>query len=274
MVTPVSPGRFIEQARFRRLHERRIATRTVAREYRRSVSFDVLMRTPIRLIPMLLLGAAAPLGAACPPAFTGNNSAFFYDTSAGTGACSVPWTSGAHVAAINAPQWEGAAHCGECLRVTGPLGTTVVKVLDLCPECPSGSLDLSPEAFAAIGEPVQGTVPIQWERVDCPVSGNIVYRFDGSSAFYLSLQPREHRHGVQSISVLDNGSYVPMVRNSSNKFIHATGTGSAANVQVRVTSAAGEVLDQTFSFIQNDTDIPGSGQFSSCSASLFGNGFE
>lgn len=227
-----------------------------------------------RLIPLALLIAAPPLAAACPPPFTGANAAFYYDTSARIGACSVPWLFGDHVAAINLAQWDGAAHCGECLQVTGPLGTTVVKVLDLCPECTAGQLDLSPEAFAAIGDPLQGTVPVQWQRVDCPVSGNLTYRFEGSSEFYLSLQPRNHRHGVQSISVLHNGNYMPMVRTGSNKFIYATGTGSAANLQFRVSSTAGEVLDQTFPFLQNDLDIPGGSQFAPCSPVLFGNGFE
>jgi len=52
------------------------------------------------------------------------------------------------------------------------------------------------------------------------------------------------------------------------------GTGSAANLQFRVSSTAGEVLDQTFPFLQNDLDIPGGSQFAPCSPVLFGNGFE
>ena len=67
---------------------------------------------------------------------------------------------------------------------------------------------------------------------------------------------------------------MPMVRTGSNKFIYATGTGSVVNLQFRVSSTAGEVLDQTFPFLQNDLDIPGGSQFAPCSPVLFGNGFE
>lgn len=227
-----------------------------------------------RAVPLAVLFAATPLSAACPPAFTGAGNAFFYDTSARIGACSVPWAFGDHVAAINQAQWEGALHCGECLQLTGPLGTTLVKVLDRCPECTSGQLDLSPEAFAAIGDPGQGVAAVQWQRVECPVSGNIDYHFQDSSQFYLSLQPRNHRHGVQSVSVLLGGSYVPMTRSVANRFVLDTGTGSPGAFQIRVTSSAGEVLDQSFPVVPDNQTLQGSSQFTPCTAELFRNGFE
>ncbi len=59
-------------------------------------------------------------------------------------------------------------HCGECLAVTGPLGSTLVKVVNLCPSCIESDLDLSYAAMATIADPVLGRVPIQWERVECP----------------------------------------------------------------------------------------------------------
>jgi len=225
-------------------------------------------------IPLALLITAAPLAANCPPPFAGANTAYFYNTGAGIGACSLPWTLNEHVVAINGPQWEGAAHCGECLRVTGPLGTTVVRVVDRCPECASGTLDLSPEAFAAIANPAQGFPQVQWERVDCPVNGNIAYHFQDSSAFFLSLQPRNHRQGVQSVSILLNGSFVPIQREDYNRFVLPTGTGSPGAFQIRVTSSAGEVLDQAFDVVPQDAIVEGSGQFSPCSNELFRNGFE
>ncbi|CAG8464958.1 2124_t:CDS:2, partial [Ambispora leptoticha] len=89
----------------------------------------------------------------------------------GVGACGQTSGAGSFIAAINKPQWGNPANpnsnpiCGKQATVTGPKGSTTVTILDLCPECAFGSLDLSPAAFNAIADPNAGRVPISWDFV-------------------------------------------------------------------------------------------------------------
>ncbi|KAF9973376.1 hypothetical protein BGZ73_003359 [Actinomortierella ambigua] len=62
------------------------------------------------------------------------------------------------------PRKRDSPACGQCLRVQGPTGSVTVQVVDVCPGCKSGDLDLAPGAFAKIAEIPQGRVPITWTR--------------------------------------------------------------------------------------------------------------
>lgn len=93
--------------------------------------------------------------------------------------------------------------------MTRPPGTPAVRVVDQRPE---GASDLPSPAFAAIAEPAQGCPQVQSERVDCPARSDNASHFQGSSAYYPWPPPRNHRQGVQSISILHIGSFVPMER--------------------------------------------------------------
>ena len=75
------------------------------------------------------------------------------------------------VLALNAPQFDPyTPHgnpnlntlCNKKIQVTGPYGSAEVLLVDRCPGCPYGGLDLSPAAFKAVGQNldigvVQGT---------------------------------------------------------------------------------------------------------------------
>jgi len=52
------------------------------------------------------------------------------------------------------------------VNLTGPLGNILVKIVDACPECKTGSLDLSPTAYKAIGKVVDGIISISWYFID------------------------------------------------------------------------------------------------------------
>jgi expansin (peptidoglycan-binding protein) len=223
---------------------------------------------------LAMLTLAPSVHAACPAPFTGAGDGTYYTEIGGSGTCALEWTAGEHIAAINAAQWEGSVHCGECLAVTGPLGSTVVKVVSQCPDCAEGDLDFSYAAMAAIADPILGRVPIQWERVACPTSGPLQFQFEGSNPYYLKLQVRDHRYGVQSVSVFHNGAYQPMVRNFDNHFVYQPGSIVADPIDVRITATTGEVLQQSVGPLINDVDLPGTAQFALCPDDLFKNGFE
>jgi expansin len=95
-----------------------------------------------------------------------SGEATYYATD-GTGACGFAASpSDLFVAAMNKSQYAKSV-CGECVSVTGPKGTVKVRIVDLCPGCSFGSLDLSEEAFAKISPLSAGRVKITWSFVPC-----------------------------------------------------------------------------------------------------------
>ena len=67
---------------------------------------------------------------------------------------------------MNGAQYQKSL-CGQCVLVTGPKGTVKVRIVDLCPGCAMGGLDLSSQAFAAIAALSAGRVKITWHFVPC-----------------------------------------------------------------------------------------------------------
>lgn len=95
-----------------------------------------------------------------------SGEATYYDAE-GRGSCGIPFPPDYLLAAMNGAQYQ-KPYCGECVSVTGPKGSVVVRILDLCPGCKSGGLDLSITAFTKIADKTAGRVPITWHFVDCP----------------------------------------------------------------------------------------------------------
>src|SRR4051812_16207744 len=74
-----------------------------------------------------------------------------YYGATGAGNCSFdPSPDNLMVAAMNHTDYAGSAACGEYVAVTGPKGTLTLRIVDQCPECRPGDIDLSAEAFARI----------------------------------------------------------------------------------------------------------------------------
>jgi expansin (peptidoglycan-binding protein) len=92
--------------------------------------------------------------------------ATYYDAN-GTGACGFAASTDFMVAAINDEQYS-KANCGRCIEVTGPLGKVVVRIVDKCPGCSHGDVDLSQTAFGKIAKLADGRVDITWHFVGCP----------------------------------------------------------------------------------------------------------
>lgn len=92
--------------------------------------------------------------------------ATYYDAD-GSGACGFKPSNDFFVAAMNDEQYQ-KADCGKCVEVTGPKGTTVVRVVDKCPGCDRGDLDLSMTAFSKVANLSDGRIKISWHFVACP----------------------------------------------------------------------------------------------------------
>jgi expansin (peptidoglycan-binding protein) len=90
-----------------------------------------------------------------------------YYNADGTGACGFKATpNDLAVAALNGSQYK-KSWCGQCALVTGPMGMVKIRIVDLCPGCAFGGLDLSQQAFEAIASLSAGRVKITWHVVPC-----------------------------------------------------------------------------------------------------------
>jgi expansin (peptidoglycan-binding protein) len=186
-----------------------------------------------------------------------------YYSATGAGACMFgPSPEDLMVAAINAEEWNNSADCGAHLSVTGPKGKITVRVVDLCPECKAGHLDLSTEAFARIAEPVQGIVPIAWQVIRPELNGPIEYHFkDGSNQWWTAVQVRNHRNPISRFEYWNGSQWVSVPRTAYNYFVQ-TGPGMGPGPYTfRVTDSYGNVL--TDSGIPNleNASAPGATQF-------------
>jgi expansin (peptidoglycan-binding protein) len=188
-------------------------------------------------------GAGASHATSCSAEGEHSGQATYYDFADGSGACSFdPSPNDPMVAAMNAPDYAGSAACGSCARVSGPGGEITVRIVDLCPECPEGNLDLSPGAFELIAPLEQGRVPITWRYVACDVSGPLDYRFkDGSNQWWTGVQVRNHRHAIARFEIEKDGVFTAVPREDYNYFVAESGFGPGP-FTFRVTDVYGGVV--------------------------------
>jgi expansin (peptidoglycan-binding protein) len=211
-------------------------------------------------------GGGASVGTPCAGAETHAGEGTYYDFADGSGNCGFPATPGdLMVAAMNHTDYAGSAACGACVRIQGPMGDVDVRIVDRCPECPQGDIDLSPEAFARVAELSAGRVAITWQYIECPVQGPVVYHFkDGSNEYWTAVQMRNHRHAIASFAYRDDGgSFVDVARLDYNYFVADSGMGPGPYT-FRITDTLGNVVeDNGIAHMEND-DVPGAGQFAAC----------
>lgn len=87
-------------------------------------------------------------------------------------ACGQRYGDHEFIVALNSAQFDphtpngnpnNNALCGRKIQVNGPRGSAVVRVVDRCPSCPHGGLDLSPAAFrAVVGDLSIGLADVTW----------------------------------------------------------------------------------------------------------------
>ena len=224
-----------------------------------------------------LLGLANPIGEAAPrsdwyaylpliarpkenPLHTGKAT---YYNATGAGACSFDLSpNDLMVTAMNNDEYNNAAYCGAYLQVTGPKGTIVVRVVDLCPECHTGHLDLSREAFAAIADLPLGVVPITWRVVSPQITGPIAYHFkEGSNQWWTAVQIRNHRNPITKFEYWNGSQWVTVPRVSYNYFVQTNPGMGVGPYTFRVTDMySNTLMDSGIPFIESGT-INGTAQF-------------
>jgi len=187
--------------------------------------------------------------------------ATYYDAT-GAGNCSFDATpNDLDVAAMDNPEYDNSNVCGECVAVTGPKGNVTVRIVDRCPECEAGHLDLSQSAFAKIADVSAGRVPITWHVVECNTTGPLVYHYkDGSSQYWTAIQVRNSRLPIKSLELQTASGFVALNRLDYNFFVDASGAGPKP-LTVRVTAYDGQQLTDTLPAPASDTTASGAAQF-------------
>jgi len=165
-------------------------------------------------------------------AYTGRGT--FYGAT-GAGNCSYPASSNLMVGAMNQLDYGNSQACGAYLEVTGPSGKTItIRVVDRCPECAAGAIDLSRQAFAELAAPSTGQITIHWRLLSPALSGPITYTYkSGSSQYWCAIQVRNHRNPVHSLAVKVNGAWKNLPRQDYNYFVSADGAGCGGPIRTR-----------------------------------------
>ncbi|KAI9985909.1 hypothetical protein PInf_024700 [Phytophthora infestans] len=154
--------------------------------------------------------------------------------------------------ALNQAQWDNLAGCGRCIEVscideqcTAKNKTAVVQVLDRCPKCAHGALDLSPTVYKKITGLDPNRLTMRWRFVDCPDPGTVqVCLKEGSNANWIAVQPTNGLVGVQSVTV--NGASTKML-DGAYYYVATTSNADLLAVKVAITSVNGDEISGTYS---------------------------
>ena len=190
--------------------------------------------------------------------------ATFYTTADGSGACLYDKnTADTNIAALNISDWAGSAWCGACVDISGPNASTVrVRIVDECPDCSPGQLDLHPDAFAELAPTTAGRVPITWTFTACDVTGPVKYKFkDGSNPYWTAVQVQNSRLPIAKLeSSADGTTWTEAARQDYNYFLNDKGFGTGMT-QVRITAEDGQMLVDTLPAVQASLVANGQAQF-------------
>ncbi|NMO50803.1 hypothetical protein HH310_06305 [Actinoplanes sp. TBRC 11911] len=178
------------------------------------------------------LSTSAIKGMAPPSTSASKGKATFYDLGGGTGNCSFPSAPADDLfVALGPVQYAAGAACGTYLDVTGPKGKVRVKVIDSCPPCEPGHIDLSRTAFKKIGAEVDGVIPITYKTVKNPVLsgalGGLSVRIkEGASRYWFAALIDNHGTQLTSVKVATgSGAFRTAHREDYNYWIIDSGAG-------------------------------------------------
>jgi expansin (peptidoglycan-binding protein) len=163
-----------------------------------------------------------------------------YYVTPGPGNCSYPDppADGLYVA-LSPPEYARAARCGSYLEVSGPDGSVRVKVIDQCPGCAAGHIDLSKTAFARLAPLSAGLIHVTYTYLDDPpLPGPLSIEVSqGSSRYWLALLADNTGNPLASVQVQTSSGWHSLAQASYNYWI-VSGAGPGP-FTVRLTDTQG-----------------------------------
>ena len=173
-------------------------------------------------------------------------------------------------AAMNHEQYNNSEACSAYVEVSGPkqkegADPIVVKIVDECPECKLGDLDLSPQAFELIGNPSDGRIPISWHLVNPGNTDPITYHSKEGSTneYWTAIQIRNSNAPISKLEIQeDNGLWTELERKPYNYFVDSNGIGAGKHT-FRLTNTLGQSITETFEPAIGGQDVVSQFQFPS-----------
>lgn len=177
-----------------------------------------------------------------------SGEATHYVLQSGDGNCSYPGLpAGQLYVALSPGEYDSAAACGSYLEVTGPDGSVTAEVIDQCPPCQAGHIDLSEPAFERIAPLAAGLVPVTYHTiVDPPLPAPLsLLAKDGSSAYWLALLPVGNGNPITSVRVSSaSRGWQDLAHASYNYWLAPSGMGTGP-FTVQLTDSAGHQVTVT-----------------------------
>ncbi|KAI1495180.1 RlpA-like double-psi beta-barrel-protein domain-containing protein-containing protein [Biscogniauxia mediterranea] len=102
---------------------------------------------------------ASPSSASTGTTFTGDITYY----TPGLGACGSTSTDTEHVVALASSQFSGSDPCGKTIEITKDGKTTTATVVDKCPSCAEGAIDVSSTVFESIADLSVGRTTVTWK---------------------------------------------------------------------------------------------------------------
>jgi expansin (peptidoglycan-binding protein) len=143
-------------------------------------------------------------------------------------------------AAIGRAEYAGGGACGTYLDVTGPTGTTRVQVVDLCPSCPAGKIDLSKASFSRIGALSAGIIPVSYAPARDPLpAAPLQVKLKGGTG-YSSLTAVINNHGnpLSTVELQTAAGFAAMKHSEDNLWTAPAGPVTAP-VTLRISDVYG-----------------------------------
>ncbi|KAI1342514.1 RlpA-like double-psi beta-barrel-protein domain-containing protein-containing protein [Xylariaceae sp. FL0016] len=199
-------------------------------------------------------------------AVTGTST--FYGGNLNGGMCSfstyASLPSGIYGTAFSGSAWDTAAHCGACIEVTGPNGNSITAmIVDQCPECDEGHLDLFEDAFKVLSPSSSDPLATSYTYTDCGITSPLIlHNKSGASAYWFSMQVLNANGPVSKLEVSTDGgsTFQSVTRTEYNFFEYSSGFGDGA-VTVRVTSESGTTVTVKDVDVASDTQITAGSNF-------------
>ena len=152
--------------------------------------------------------------------------------------------------------------CGTCVQISNNGKTIIATIIDECPEdsnpvCKqnaNGELDLSVDAFNALGFGNGNPSGTSWKAVPCPITGNVVVRIKQANEAYIE-------NSILAITgVSGPGGNASKTSYGSWHFNSNIGSGS----QLTLTDTAGRMLQVTLPSGGTDQNQDTGKQFPAC----------
>ncbi|KAK8040082.1 RlpA-like double-psi beta-barrel-protein domain-containing protein-containing protein [Apiospora rasikravindrae] len=171
--------------------------------------------------------------------------------------------SGIYGTAFSGSAWNNGAKCGSCLEVTAKGKTIKVMVVDQCPECEPGHLDLFENAWKALSPSSSDPMTTSWTEVPCGITSPLVlHNKSGTSSHWFSMQVVNANEAVAKLEVSTDGgkTWQGTKRQPYNFFENSSGFG-ADKQTVRVTSASGKTVTVQNVGVESDSQIKAASNF-------------